>query len=147
MWYRLSNILRNFGKDTHSNQNSTPTTMVLYIRGEQLSPYSDYVTGWATEESWFDSGHEDEIFFLCSKASLPTVCPTQRPVQCILDANLLRHSGDHFSASSAGIKTAWRLTSIPSWTFNVWCLQAEIYLYTCSQKYVTIANRPEHLHV
>lgn len=37
---RLSDILRNFEKDTHSNQKSTPT-MALYIRGVQFSPYGD----------------------------------------------------------------------------------------------------------
>jgi hypothetical protein len=69
---RSSDILRNFGKDTHSNEKSTPT-MALYIRGGQLSPYSDQVRGWATEQPWFHSRHEDEIFFLYSTVSLPII--------------------------------------------------------------------------
>jgi hypothetical protein len=40
----------------------------------QLTLYNDYVTGWNTKESGFDSSERQEIFLL-SIASRPTLAP------------------------------------------------------------------------
>ena len=45
-----------------------------YVSG-RLSRYSDYATGWKTEESWFDSCRK-EVFLLLSKTSALNLEPT-----------------------------------------------------------------------
>lgn len=45
-----------------------------YVLG-RLSQYSDYATGWKTEESWFDSCQKEE-FLLLSKISTLDFEPT-----------------------------------------------------------------------
>ena len=72
---------------------------------DRCSQYSDWATGWTTEESWFNSllGQDP---FLSSKPSRPVTGPTQPPFEWKL--------GVSFPSSKVGGTWSWPFTFIYS---------------------------------
>jgi hypothetical protein len=72
---------------------------------DRCSQYSDWATGWTTEESWFNSLLGQETFF-SSKSSRPVMGPTQHPFQWEL--------GISFPKSKMARMWSWPFTFIYS---------------------------------